>query len=150
MANISPTPGTKRELNEELKLWNSIFKMSRNIPSGHFDLFLAQPRNVLFIASTRKLHPADLVHASAAGTTAQATTHRAAIASGAIRNTDLFAVSGITGSFSANFRKSAKLCKRPQGPTTFGPRRNCTAAQTLRSNSRMNGSHRRCSDSGRC
>ena len=40
---------------------------------------------------------------------------------------------GITGSFRTNFSRSAKDCSSPQGPTTFGPRRSCTAAQILRS-----------------
>jgi ABC-2 type transport system permease protein len=35
--------------------WSSIFEMSRNIRSGHFDFFLAQPGNVMFMATTRKL-----------------------------------------------------------------------------------------------
>lgn len=36
MANISPLPVSKREFNEELKLWNSIFKTSNssNSPSS--------------------------------------------------------------------------------------------------------------------
>ena len=35
--------------------WSSIFEMGRNIRSGHFDYFLAQPGNILFMASTRKV-----------------------------------------------------------------------------------------------
>lgn len=35
--------------------WSNLFDMSRNIRSGHFDFFLAQPGNVLFMASTRKI-----------------------------------------------------------------------------------------------
>jgi ABC-2 type transport system permease protein len=35
--------------------WSSIFEMSRNIRSGHFDFFLAQPGNLMFMATTRKL-----------------------------------------------------------------------------------------------
>jgi len=35
--------------------WSSIFEMGRNIRSGHFDYFLAQPGNILFMASTRKI-----------------------------------------------------------------------------------------------
>jgi len=35
--------------------WSSIFEMSRNIRTGHFDFFLAQPGNVMFMATTRKL-----------------------------------------------------------------------------------------------
>ena len=67
------------------------------------------------------------------GITAQAASDRAHITSGASRNMPLLAGAGITGSFSTNFSRSAKDCSSPQGPTTFGPRRSCTAAQTLRS-----------------
>ncbi len=35
--------------------WSSIFEMSRNIRSGNFDFFLAQPGNLMFMATTRKL-----------------------------------------------------------------------------------------------
>ena len=37
--------------------WSSIFEMGRNIRSGHFDFFLAQPGNVMFMATTRKIDP---------------------------------------------------------------------------------------------
>ena len=42
--------------------WSSLFEMGRNIRSGHFDFFLAQPGNVLFMASTRKLDPDGLMN----------------------------------------------------------------------------------------
>ena len=35
--------------------WSSLFEMGRNIKSGAFDFFLAQPGNILFMVSTRKL-----------------------------------------------------------------------------------------------
>jgi ABC-2 type transport system permease protein len=35
--------------------WSSLFEMGRNVRTGHFDFFLAQPGNVLFMATTRKL-----------------------------------------------------------------------------------------------
>lgn len=35
--------------------WSNLFEMGRNIRSGHFDFFLAQPGHPLFMASTRKL-----------------------------------------------------------------------------------------------
>lgn len=35
--------------------WSSIFELGRNIRTGHFDYFLAQPGNILFMASTRKI-----------------------------------------------------------------------------------------------
>lgn len=42
--------------------WSSLFEMARNIRSGAFDFFLAQPGNVMFMASTRKLDPDSLVN----------------------------------------------------------------------------------------
>jgi len=42
--------------------WSSIFEMGRNIRTGYFDFFLAQPGNVLFMASTRKIDPDGLVN----------------------------------------------------------------------------------------
>jgi ABC-2 type transport system permease protein len=35
--------------------WTNLFELGRNIRSGHFDFFLAQPGNPLFMVSTRKL-----------------------------------------------------------------------------------------------
>ncbi len=37
--------------------WSSIFDMGRNVRSGNFDFFLAQPGNVMFMATTRKIDP---------------------------------------------------------------------------------------------
>jgi ABC-2 type transport system permease protein len=42
--------------------WSSIFEMGRNIRSGNFDFFLAQPGNVMFMATTRKLDPDSLIN----------------------------------------------------------------------------------------
>jgi len=42
--------------------WSSIFETGRNIRSGQFDYFLAQPGNILFMASTRKLDPDGLAN----------------------------------------------------------------------------------------
>ncbi|HYC70032.1 MAG TPA: ABC-2 family transporter protein [Opitutaceae bacterium] len=42
--------------------WSSIFEMGRNIRTGHFDFFLAQPGNVMFLATTRKLDPDSLLN----------------------------------------------------------------------------------------
>ena len=42
--------------------WSSIFEMGRNIKSGHFDFFLAQPGNVMFMATTRKIDPDGLMN----------------------------------------------------------------------------------------
>jgi ABC-2 type transport system permease protein len=35
--------------------WSNLFEFSRNVRSGNFDFFLAQPGNVMFMVSTRKL-----------------------------------------------------------------------------------------------
>jgi ABC-2 type transport system permease protein len=42
--------------------WSSIFEMGRNIRSGNFDFYLAQPGNVMFMATTRKLDPDSLAN----------------------------------------------------------------------------------------
>lgn len=42
--------------------WSSIFEMGRNIRSGHFDFFVAQPGNVMFTATTRKIDPDSLLN----------------------------------------------------------------------------------------
>jgi ABC-2 type transport system permease protein len=42
--------------------WSSIFEMGRNIRSGNFDFFLAQPGNVMFTATTRKIDPDSLAN----------------------------------------------------------------------------------------
>ncbi len=47
--------------------WSSIFEMGRNVRSGHFDFFLAQPGNIMFMATTRKLDPDGLINSVVAG-----------------------------------------------------------------------------------
>ena len=47
--------------------WSSIFELGRNVRSGNFDFFLAQPGNVMFMATTRKLDPDGLVNSVVAG-----------------------------------------------------------------------------------
>src|SRR5688572_23098743 len=42
--------------------WSSIYELSKNIRTGHFDFFLAQPGNVMFMATTRKLDPDGLIN----------------------------------------------------------------------------------------
>ena len=71
------------------------------------------------------------------GITAHAASASTQVTSGASRNTPLLAPAGITGSLTTNFNKSANDWNSPQGPTTFGPRLICTAAQILRSARRM-------------
>ena len=75
----------------------------------------------------------EITHPGAQGITAQTITGSTNEIIGARRNTALSAPEGMTISLTMYFTKSAKLCSSPHGPTTFGPRRICTAAQTLRS-----------------
>jgi ABC-2 type transport system permease protein len=42
--------------------WSSIFEMGRNIRSGNFDFFMAQPGNIMFMATTRKIDPDSLLN----------------------------------------------------------------------------------------
>lgn len=42
--------------------WSSIFELSRNVRTGNFDFFLAQPGNIMFMATTRKLDPDSLMN----------------------------------------------------------------------------------------
>ncbi|MEI6860759.1 MAG: ABC-2 family transporter protein [Verrucomicrobiota bacterium] len=42
--------------------WSSVFEMGRNVRSGHFDFFLAQPGNVMFMATTRKIDPDSFIN----------------------------------------------------------------------------------------
>ena len=70
---------------------------------------------------------------SATGMTAQAEIASTTETTGAMTNTPLLALAGITGSLQMNLRKSANGCRTPHGPTTLGPRRNCTEPQILRS-----------------
>lgn len=46
--------------------WSSIFEMGRNIRSGNFDFFMAQPGNVMFMATTRKIDPDSLINSAVA------------------------------------------------------------------------------------
>jgi ABC-2 type transport system permease protein len=42
--------------------WSNLFEMGRNVRSGYFDFYLAQPGNPLFMVSTRKLDPDGLAN----------------------------------------------------------------------------------------
>lgn len=42
--------------------WSNLFEVGRNVRSGHFDFFLAQPGNPLFMVSTRKIDPDGLAN----------------------------------------------------------------------------------------
>lgn len=56
--------------------WSSLFEMGRNVRTGAFDFFLAQPGHPLFMASTRKLDPDGLVNSLVAlGVVAYAARH---------------------------------------------------------------------------
>ncbi len=67
------------------------------------------------------------------GITAQAIIASTKLIIGASMNTVRSAPAGITISLTTYFSASATVCSRPKTPTTFGPRRICTAAQILRS-----------------
>lgn len=43
--------------------WSNLFEMGRNVRSGNFDFFVAQPGNLLFMVSTRKLDLDGLLNA---------------------------------------------------------------------------------------
>ena len=75
----------------------------------------------------------EITHPGAQGITAQTITGSTKETIGARKNTALSAPDGMTISLTMYFSMSAKHCKSPHGPTTFGPRRSCTAAQILRS-----------------
>jgi len=47
--------------------WSSIFELGRNVRTGNFDFFLAQPGNIMFMATTRKLDPDGLINSLVAG-----------------------------------------------------------------------------------
>jgi ABC-2 type transport system permease protein len=42
--------------------WSNLFEMGRNVRTGAFDFYLAQPGNPLFMVSTRKLDPDGLAN----------------------------------------------------------------------------------------
>jgi len=56
--------------------WSSIFEMGRNIRSGNFDFYLAQPGNVMFMATTRKLDPDSLLNSLVASAVVIYAAHR--------------------------------------------------------------------------
>jgi ABC-2 type transport system permease protein len=47
--------------------WTNLFEIGRNVRTGYFDFFLAQPGNPLFMVSTRKLDPDGLANTFVAG-----------------------------------------------------------------------------------
>ena len=73
----------------------------------------------------------DRIKFSLIGITAQATKASVIVTIGARTNTTLLALAGIITSLKTYFRASARVCKRPKGPTTFGPLLFCTSPHTL-------------------
>lgn len=63
--------------------WSSLFEMGRNIRTGNFDFFLAQPGNVLFMASTRKLDLDSLANTVVAAGVVVYATHQLGLQPGA-------------------------------------------------------------------
>jgi ABC-2 type transport system permease protein len=47
--------------------WSNLFELGRNVRSGHFDFFLAQPGHPLFMVSTRKIDLDSLLNVVVAG-----------------------------------------------------------------------------------
>lgn len=64
--------------------WSSIFEMGRNIRSGNFDFFLAQPGNVMFMATTRKLDPDGLINSLVAMAVVTYAAHQLGLHPGAL------------------------------------------------------------------
>lgn len=63
--------------------WSSIFEMGRNIRSGNFDFFLAQPGNIMFMATTRKIDPDSLLNSVVAISVVAYSAHRLGLHPGA-------------------------------------------------------------------
>ncbi|HTX66506.1 MAG TPA: ABC-2 family transporter protein, partial [Opitutaceae bacterium] len=56
--------------------WSNLFEMGRNVRSGYFDFYLAQPGSPLFMVSTRKLDPDGLLNTFVAGAVIAYSAHR--------------------------------------------------------------------------
>jgi ABC-2 type transport system permease protein len=56
--------------------WSNLFEMGRNVRTGAFDFFLAQPGNPLFMVSTRKLDPDGLANTFVAAGVVYYAAHR--------------------------------------------------------------------------
>jgi len=63
--------------------WTNFFEMGRNIRSGAFDFFLAQPGNLLFMVSTRKLDLDGLLNSFVAMALVAYSVHRLGLHPGA-------------------------------------------------------------------
>jgi ABC-2 type transport system permease protein len=64
--------------------WSSIFEMGRNIRSGNFDFFMAQPGNIMFMATTRKIDPDSLLNSFVAISVVAYSAHRLGLHPGAL------------------------------------------------------------------
>ncbi|HVU16266.1 MAG TPA: ABC-2 family transporter protein [Candidatus Didemnitutus sp.] len=76
--------------------WSSIFEMGRNIRSGNFDFFMAQPGNVMFMATTRKLDLDSLINSLVAMSVVAYSAHELGLKITAL-NLALFAVLVVCG-----------------------------------------------------
>ena len=56
--------------------WSNLFEIGRNVRSGHFDFFLAQPGNPLFMVSTRKLDLDGIANVFIAGSVVAYAAHK--------------------------------------------------------------------------
>jgi len=56
--------------------WSNLFEMGRNVRTGYFDFYLAQPGNPLFMVSTRKLDPDGLANTFVAAGVVAYSAHR--------------------------------------------------------------------------
>jgi ABC-2 type transport system permease protein len=64
--------------------WSSVFEMGRNVRTGNFDFFLAQPGHPLFMATTRKLDPDGLLNSLVALGVVAYAAHRLGLHPGAL------------------------------------------------------------------
>jgi ABC-2 type transport system permease protein len=64
--------------------WTNLFEMGRNVRTGYFDFYLAQPGSPLFMVSTRKLDPDGLANTVVAGGVIIYAAHRLGLHPGVI------------------------------------------------------------------
>lgn len=64
--------------------WTNLFEVGRNVRSGNFDFFLAQPGNPLFMVSTRKLDPDGLINSLVGVAVVGYSAHRLGLHPGAL------------------------------------------------------------------
>jgi ABC-2 type transport system permease protein len=76
--------------------WTNLYEFGRNVRTGDFDFFLAQPGHPLFLASTRKLDPDSLLNSFVAIGIVAYATHRLGLHPGVL-DAALYAVMVIAG-----------------------------------------------------